>query len=156
MKTDAIFQKAKEGLIRLKLHWKTPPDGYFVNYREFLNLALGSGSLSFLSVIISWTTIAINIPMMISYFKVSTGFIFVAGIIASVLGLIRAPILSMLIDNSNYKKGNLSPFCRGARFLPFCVLHLYRSFRKAGLHRPSLALISPRCRYSALRRHTLT
>ena len=41
MKTDAIFQKAKEGLIRLKLHWKTPPDGYFVNYREFLNLALG-------------------------------------------------------------------------------------------------------------------
>ena len=22
MKTDAIFQKAKEGLIRLKLHWK--------------------------------------------------------------------------------------------------------------------------------------
>ena len=150
MKTDAIFQKAKEGLIRLKLHWKTPPDGYFVNYREFLNLALGSGSLSFLSVIISWTTIAINIPMMISYFKVSTGFIFVAGIIASVLGLIRAPILSMLIDNSNYKKGKFKPF------LPFCVLHLYRSFRKAGLHRPSLALISPRCRYSALRRHTLT
>ena len=110
MKTDAIFQKAKEGLIRLKLHWKTPPDGYFVNYREFLNLALGSGSLSFLSVIISWTTIAINIPMMISYFKVSTGFIFVAGIIASVLGLIRAPILSMLIDNSNYKKGKFKPF----------------------------------------------
>ena len=108
MKTDAIFQKAKEGLIRLKLHWKTPPDGYFVNYREFLNLALGSGSLSFLSVIISWTTIAINIPMMISYFKVSTGFIFVAGIIASVLGLIRAPILSMLIDNSNYKKGKFN------------------------------------------------
>ena len=69
MKTDAIFQKAREGLNRLKLHWKTPPEGYFVNYREFLNLALGSGSLSFLSVIISWTTIAINIPMMISYFK---------------------------------------------------------------------------------------
>ena len=61
MKTDAIFQKAREGLNRLKLHWKTPPDGYFVNYREFLNLALGSGSLSFLSVIISSTTIAINI-----------------------------------------------------------------------------------------------
>ncbi len=53
MKTDAIFQKAKEGLIRLKLHWKTPPDGYFVNYREILNLALGSCFLSFLSVIIS-------------------------------------------------------------------------------------------------------
>lgn len=156
MKTDAIFQKAREGLNRLKLHWKTPPDGYFVNYREFLNLALGSGSLSFLSVIISWTTIAINIPMMISYFKVSTGFIFVAGIIASVLGLIRAPILSMLIDNSNYKKGKFKPFFRGVRFSPCCASRLFPLYRKAGLRRPSLASISLRCRYSALQRHTLT
>ena len=81
--------KIKDGIKKLKLHWKTPPKGYYVNYKEFLNLALGSGSLSFLSIIISWTTIAINIPMMISYFKVSTGFIFVAGIVASIFGLVR-------------------------------------------------------------------
>ena len=104
-----VFQKQRR-LIRAQTPLENTTGRLFVNYREFLNLALGSGSLSFLSVIISWTTIAINIPMMISYFKVSTGFIFVAGIIASVLGLIRAPILSMLIDNSNYKKGNLSLF----------------------------------------------
>lgn len=102
--------KIKDGINKLKLHWKTPPKGYYVNYKEFLNLALGSGSLSFLSVIISWTTIAINIPMMISYFKVSTGFIFVAGIVASIFGLVRAPILSMMIDNSNSKKGKFKPF----------------------------------------------
>ena len=90
----SLKQKITTGIATLKKHWKTPPDGYYVNYREFLNLSLGSGSLSFLSVIISWTTIAINIPMMISYFKVSTGFIFVAGIVASIFGLVRAPILS--------------------------------------------------------------
>lgn len=73
-------------------------------------MALGSGSISFLSIIISWTTIAINIPMMISYFKVSTGFIFIAGIVASLFGLVRAPILSMMIDNSNSKKGKFKPF----------------------------------------------
>lgn len=102
--------KIQTGVASLKKHWKTPPDGYYVNYREFLNMALGSGSMSFLSVIISWTTIAINIPMMISYFKVSTGFIFIAGIAASVFGLVRAPILSMMIDNSNSKKGKFKPF----------------------------------------------
>lgn len=102
--------KIKTGIYTLKKHWKTPPDGYYVNYKEFLNLALGSGSLSFLSVIISWTTIAINIPMMISYFKVSTGFVFIAGIAASLFGLVRAPILSMMIDNSNSKKGKFKPF----------------------------------------------
>lgn len=108
--TGSLVQKATDGLKRLKAHWKTPPDGYFVCYKEFVNLAMGSGSVSFLSVIISWTTIAINIPMMISYFKVSTGFIFVAGILASIFGLVRAPILSMMIDNSNSPKGKFKPF----------------------------------------------
>lgn len=107
---DSFAAKIKTGVASLKKHWKTPPEGYYVNYKEFLNMALGSGSVSFLSVIISWTTIAINIPMMISYFKVSTGFIFMAGIVASLFGLVRAPILSMMIDNSNSKKGKFKPF----------------------------------------------
>lgn len=107
---EGLGAKIKTGVATLKKHWKTPPDGYYVNYKEFLNMALGSGSLSWLSVIISWTTIAINIPMMISYFKVSTGFIFIAGIVASIFGLVRAPILSMMIDNSNSKKGKFKPF----------------------------------------------
>lgn len=105
-----IKEKVSTGVVNLKKHWKTPPEGYYVNYKEFLNLALGSGSVSWLSVIVSWATIAINIPMMISYFKVSTGFIFISGIIASIFGLIRAPILSMMIDNSNSKKGKFKPF----------------------------------------------
>lgn len=107
---ESLGVKIKTGLATLKSHWKTPPDGYYVCYKEFVNMALGSGSMSFLSVIISWTTIAINIPMMISYFKVSTGFVFIAGIIASLFGLVRAPILSMMIDNSNSKKGKFKPF----------------------------------------------
>lgn len=107
---ESLGTKITTGVATLKKHWKTPPDGYYVNYKEFLNMALGSGSVSFLSVIISWTTIAINIPMMISYFKVSTGFVFIAGIVASLFGLVRAPILSMMIDNSNSKKGKFKPF----------------------------------------------
>ncbi|MGN0630521.1 MAG: MFS transporter, partial [Ruminococcus sp.] len=107
---EGLGSKIKTGVATLKKHWKTPPEGYYVNYKEFLNMALGSGSISWLSVIISWTGIAINIPMMISYFKVSTGFIFIAVIVASIFGLVRAPILSMMIDNSNSKKGKFKPF----------------------------------------------
>ena len=107
----SIKEKISTGVANLKKHWETPPEGYYVNYKEFLNLALGSGSVSWLSVIVSWTTIAINIPMMISYFKVSTGFIFVSGLVASIFGLVRAPILSMMIDNSNSKKGDIYIIC---------------------------------------------
>lgn len=103
-KKESLVTKIAMGVTSLKKHWNTPPDGYYVNYKEFLNMALGSGSMSFLSVIISWTTIAINIPMMISYFKVSTGFVFIAGLIASLFGLVRAPILSMMIDNRSFSR----------------------------------------------------
>ena len=49
--------------------------------------------------------------MMISHFKVSTGLVFFLNtVVGSVLGLIRAPILSMIIDNSNSKKASSSPF----------------------------------------------
>lgn len=102
--------KIKTGITNLKSHWNKPPEGYYVSYKEFFNLAMGLGSPSFLSVIISWTSITINIPLMISYFKVSTGFVFFAGIITSLLGLLRAPILSMIIDNSNSPKGKFKPF----------------------------------------------
>lgn len=109
-KLSNLKEKAKTGISNIKKHWKVPPDGYFVNYKEFLNLALGGGALSFMSVLISWTTIAMSIPMMLSYFKVSTGFIFIAGLVGSLIGLIRAPILSMIIDNSNSKHGKFKPF----------------------------------------------
>ena len=107
---QSLITKAKDGLSTLKSHWKTPPQGYYVNYKEFLCMAMGSGSLSALGVILQWTTIAINIPMMISYFKVSSGFVFIFGIIGSLVGLLRAPILSMIIDNFNSKKGKFKPF----------------------------------------------
>lgn len=117
-----VKEKIKTGVSNLKRHWKTPPDGYYVNYKEFLCLALGSGSISFSSVLISWTAISFNIPMMISYFKVSSGFVFVAGMVASLLGLLRAPILSMLIDNSKAGKNKFK------RFLPISSILTVLSF----------------------------
>lgn len=110
MSAQNLKSKIITGLNTLKSHWSKPPEGYYVSYHEFFNLAMGSGSLSFISVLVSWTTLAINIPMMLSYFRVSSGFIFVAGIAGSVIGLIRAPILSMIIDNTNSKKGKFKPF----------------------------------------------
>lgn len=149
-----LKQKAKEGVSTLKKHWKTPPDGYYVNYKEFLNMALGSGSISFLSVIISWTTIAINIPMMISYFKVSTGFIFISGIAASVLGLIRAPILSMMIDNSNSKKGKFKPFLPWTSILTVLFFTLIPFIPESwvgnilfGFHIPSIPILAVAASY---------
>ncbi|MDR1905913.1 MAG: MFS transporter [Clostridiales bacterium] len=104
------MNQLKDKLSILKSHWTTPPPNYQVSYKEFLSFSLGSGGFSFISVLVVWTTLAMNIPLMVSYFHVSTGLIFFLTMTASLIGLIRAPILSMIIDNSRSLKGKFKPF----------------------------------------------
>lgn len=98
-------EKIIDGFYKLKTYWKKPPKGYEVTYKEFVCYAMGFGGLSFLTVLTQWTSIATTTYMMISHFKISTGVVFfLTTIVGSVLGLIRAAILSMIIDNKNDKK----------------------------------------------------
>lgn len=105
-----MTEKILNEWFKLKTYWKKPPRGYDVSYKEFLNLALGFGGISFMSVIIQWTTLSMSVHMMISYFKVSTGLVWLLGIAGSFFALIRSPIQSMLLDNSNSAKGKFKPF----------------------------------------------
>lgn len=70
---ESLGTKIKTGAKKFKSHWKTPPEGYQVCYKEFANFALGSGGPNFLGVLTQYTTLATSVHLMISYFKLSTG-----------------------------------------------------------------------------------
>lgn len=106
-KTVANLQS---GIHNLRMHWKTPPEGYQVSYREFSCFSAGAGGVSFISVLGTWTTLAMTTPLILSYFKASSGLLFTLTILSSLIGLLRAPFLSMLLDNSNSSKGKFKPF----------------------------------------------
>lgn len=106
-----------EALLKLKVYWKKPPKGYQVNYKEFAAFAVGSGSSSFMGVLMTWTMLALNVPLMITYFKMTSGMVFVLTFLASLITLVRSPILSMIIDNSNSKRGKFKPFLIPAAIL---------------------------------------
>lgn len=100
-----MLDKVMDILYRVKTYWRKPPKGYEVTYKEFVYYALGFGGTNFLSVLCTWTGIATTTYMMISHFKISTGVVFFLGtVLGSLCGLLRAPILSMIIDNKNDKK----------------------------------------------------
>ena len=109
-KKENLKTKISNGLNKFKSHWNKPPEGYQVSYKEFATFAVGCGSLNLLSVLTQYTTIATSVHLMISYFKMSTGMAWVLTILASVIAIIRSPILSMMIDNSNGKNGKFKPF----------------------------------------------
>lgn len=103
-------EKLVDGFYKIKSYWRKPPAGYDVPYKEITSFTVGFGSYGIMSVLIQWTGLAINMPLMLYHFKASTGIIFLLGMVGSLIGLIRAPILSMIIDNSNSKHGKFKPF----------------------------------------------
>lgn len=107
---EPLGVKITNGVNKFKSHWKTPPDGYQVPYKEFGAFAIGCGSPNALGVLTQYTGLVTSVHLMISYFKLSTGLAWVLSILASVIAIIRSPILSMMIDNSNSKNGKFKPF----------------------------------------------
>ncbi|MGN0532314.1 MAG: MFS transporter [Eubacterium sp.] len=109
-KNETVKTKIVNAIGTFKSHWNKPPEGYQVTYKEFAAFAAGCGSPNLLGVLTQYTTIATSVHLMISYFKMSTGMAWILTILASVIAIIRSPILSMMIDNSNGKNGKFKPF----------------------------------------------
>ncbi|MGN0523414.1 MAG: MFS transporter [Eubacterium sp.] len=107
---ESLKAKIVSGIGKFKSHWNEPPKGYQVSYKEFAAFAAGCGSPNLLGVLTQYTTIATSVHLMISYFKMSTGMAWILTILASAIAIIRSPILSMMIDNSNGKNGKFKPF----------------------------------------------
>ncbi|MGN0516297.1 MFS transporter [Eubacterium sp.] len=109
-KKETLKTKIVNAVDTFKSHWDKPPQGYQVAYKEFAAFSAGCGSPNLLGVLTQYTTIATSVHLMISYFKMSTGMAWILTILASVIAIIRSPILSMMIDNSNGKNGKFKPF----------------------------------------------
>lgn len=107
---NTLIEKANDALFKFKSYWKKPPKGYQVSYKEFATFAVGTGGQSLLGILTGYTTLATSTHLMISYFGMTTSMAWLLGIVASIISLIRSPILSMIIDNSNGKNGKFKPF----------------------------------------------
>lgn len=139
------MEKLRQIYFKLKTYWRKPPSGYKVSYKEFTSFALGGGGLSFLSILIQWTTIATSTYMMLSYFRATTGLIWVLTIVGAVLAVIRSPILAAILDNSNSEKGKFKPFliwsCIGAAVCFCLVPFIPNSFNDISLFKFTLPAI---------------
>ena len=98
-------EKVVDGFYKVKSYWRKPPKGYDVNYKEFLAYGAGTGNNSFLSVLLYWTTLGMNMPLMTAYFGLTPGSAWILGIVGSILALVRSPFLSMILDNTKSHKG---------------------------------------------------
>jgi len=100
-------QKLKDIPKKIKIFWKTPPEGRHLNLKEILCLAGGSMGISFIINVLALTLTASQISE-IYQIDVLHGPAIV--LISSVLSLIAQPFFGKLLQNTNTRWGRYKPY----------------------------------------------
>lgn len=103
-KIKALFGKVQELFSFVKAHWKKPPHGKYLSFKEIASYCVGGMGVHGGTVLITYVTLTYGF-----YIAVSLGFtnnqILWAGIISGLITILRSPIISMIVDNVQTKMG---------------------------------------------------
>lgn len=94
-------------LTRLKVFWKTPPKGRYLNLKEIVCFGGSAFGMSTIVTVVSGLITATQIPTIYNFNVIHGAWIC---LIASILGLIIQPFFSKLLQNTNTKFGRYKPF----------------------------------------------
>ena len=92
---------------RLKVFWKTPPKGRYLNLKEIVCFGGSAFGMSTIVTVVSGLITATQIPTIYKFDVIHGAWIC---LIASILGLIIQPFFSKLLQNTNTKFGRYKPF----------------------------------------------
>ncbi len=102
-----LKEKIKELPKTLKVFWKTPPKGRYLNLKEIACFGGSAFGMSTIVTIVSGLITATQIPTIYNFNVIHGAWIC---LIASVLGLIIQPFFSKLLQNTTTKFGRYKPF----------------------------------------------
>ena len=92
---------------KLKVFWKTPPKGRYLNLKEIVCFGGSAFGMSTIVTVVSGLITATQIPTIYKFDVIHGAWIC---LIASLLGLIIQPFFSKLLQNTNTKFGRYKPF----------------------------------------------
>lgn len=105
-----MLEKIKELPKELKAHWKTPPEGKYIPYREFAAYSFGGIGVNTINALFSYVALSANCLLIGSAYGIKPTHLAWMNIIMGIINLIKAPFISMMIDNTNSKYGKFRPY----------------------------------------------
>lgn len=116
-KVKGLKNKIKWILYYIKRYYKTPPPKRYLSIKEIIAFCLGAIGIAGVLAIPTYTVADVG-AYIGAALDIQSKYITLIGIIAAVVGLIRAPIIAALIDNSKEKKGK---FQRHIKWQPVII-----------------------------------
>jgi|GEM_PF-311808 len=108
-KGSNIFQKVIFVLKYIFSHWDRPPKGNFLSFREFAAYCVGGMGVFGVTVIPTYLTLSAGMYIAVAL-GINVWHITIIGLATSVFSLLRSPLLSVIIDNTNSRFGKFRPW----------------------------------------------
>lgn len=111
----------------IRSHWKAPAEGKYISYREFAAYSVGGIGVNTINSLLGYVALAANCFLMGSAYGIRPTDLAYMSVAMSILGLVKTPFISMMIDNTNSKYGKFRPYLLYTG-IPSAVLIIVLSF----------------------------
>lgn len=105
-----MLEKIKKIPSEIKNHWKTPADGKYIPYKEFASYSIGGIGVNTINSLFGYVALNANCLLIGSAYGIKPTHLAWLNIIMGIINLIKAPFISMMIDNTNSKYGKFRPY----------------------------------------------
>lgn len=100
-----------KGLIsEVTSHWSKPASGKYIPYKEFAAYSIGGIGVNTINSLFGYVALNANCLLIGSAYGIQPTHLAYLNIIMGIINLVKAPFISMMIDNTNSKYGKFRPY----------------------------------------------
>lgn len=103
-------EKIKEVVSDIKKYWKTPKENNYVSLKEIVSFCIGGMGIKSVQSLVGYIQLAPTCLLVASVYGLSPRDIMVLFIITNIIGVLKTPFVSMLVDNTHTKRGKFRPY----------------------------------------------
>ncbi|MCL2513977.1 MAG: MFS transporter [Oscillospiraceae bacterium] len=119
--------KIKPAVKSVRTNWNTPPEGKYIPYREFTAYSVGGIGVNTINKIYTYVELKSTCFLTGSAYNIMPVHLQIMNIIMSIIGIVKAPFMSFLIDNTKSKYGKFRPYLLYMGF-PTVIFLIYTAF----------------------------
>lgn len=108
-------------------HWKTPAEGKYIPYKEFVSYSVGGIGVNTINSLFGYVALNANCLLIGSAYGIDPTHLAWLNILMGIINIVKAPFISMLIDNTHSKYGKFRPYLLSMG-LPTAVLLCFMAF----------------------------
>lgn len=100
----------KDGLKKLKLYWKQPPEGRYMSFREIAAVSVGGMGTRFILTVVSYMILGVGNVLIGNTIGIPPMWLYLIYVISVLSGFPLTTLRARIIDYSHNKKGKYRPY----------------------------------------------